>query len=460
MTHLVPEFEILGRFAADVSFDASPASARRATRELLLDTLGVAIGASTTPEIARLAQRLDRGPGAPAGVIGRPERTGELAAAMLAGIATTWLDFDSGHRHPPGTPLLPAHHPAAHLVPTIVALADTGDRTVEEALGAILAGFEVAARLSVAVRVRESVHPHGGVGTVGAAVAAARLLGIDAEGIARSIGLAAGLALQPPFSSATGGSTVRNAYAGHGAATGILAARLARSGFTSERAVLTTVFGGVISSSVDRTALVAGLGAEFEIERGFFKPFPACRYAHPAIEAAARLNDGTPLSADDIEAVEVRTYALAATLTERAPRTELAAKFSIPHAVASMLVRGSAGVLDFRAGHGLADDAVTSVSARTSVVEEPAMTAVAPGMRPAQVAVTMRDGSTRSATVERSGGGPDAPWTTADVLAKYRSLAAERLGAARAEELATAVLEAGPEVPLGALAALTVPQPR
>ena len=452
------EIAALARFAAE----AQPSGdAERATRVLLLDTLGVALGGSIAPEVGELARRLDGGPGAPAAIVGRRERMGELASATVNGVAATWLDFDSGHRHPPGVPLLPAHHPAVHLVPAILAVAEAGEASVGDAIAAMFAGFEVAARLGVACRLHAEVHPHGSACAVGAAVAAARMLGTDAAGIERAIGLAAGLTLFPPFSAATAGATVRNVFAGHGARSGVLAARLARTGVTPHRDAIGTVFGRIASPSLDRDALVDGLGEVIEIDRGYFKPFPACRYAHPAIEAAAALRGDEPVVPEAVERIEVHTYALAATLTERAPATELAARFSIPHAVASMLVRGSAGPADFRVGDGLADPDIATLAARTSVIEDPKLTAASPAQRPARIMVALRDGSTRVAAVERSGGGPDAPWDTDDVLRKFLSVASEALDEGQAQALADAVLErdaAGAAgAPLRELVALGVP---
>jgi 2-methylcitrate dehydratase PrpD len=236
----------------------------------------------------------------------------------------------------------------------------------QELLTALVVGYDAGARIGMASRVRAEIHCHGTHHNVAAAVAAARLKSYSIEQMASTIGLAAHLSLMPSFENAYQGGTVRNTYAGVGAAAGILAAQLASIGFTPEKDALGSVYGGVISPWFDPDRLVDGLGKRFEITQGFIKRYPMCRFGHPAIEAAEKLLAQYPLAPDDVEAVEVYTFDWAATLTEREPGTDLAAKFSVPWAVACMLVRRSAGPDEFRP-HALEDTKLREMALKVAV---------------------------------------------------------------------------------------------
>jgi hypothetical protein len=106
--------------------------------------------------------------------------------------------------------------------------------------------------------------------------------------------------------------------------------------------------GGIEVTGIARTGFARIALVTDEITRGFIKPYPMCRFGHPAIEAAQELIRHYPIDPEEIETVEVRTFDLAAACNEKLPKTELAAKFSVPWAVASMLVRKSSGLDDFR----------------------------------------------------------------------------------------------------------------
>ena len=93
-------------------------------RRVLLDTIGVILGGSIAPEATALAHRLGRQDGGPSTIIGHALRASTLNAALANGTAATWLDYDSGHRPPPGKPLLPAAHPPIHLVPAILGVSE------------------------------------------------------------------------------------------------------------------------------------------------------------------------------------------------------------------------------------------------------------------------------------------------------------------------------------------------
>ena len=443
---LAPEgekpFARLAEFAVSPRLDDLPEPVTRQARFLLLDTIGVILGGSTAREATVLARRLGMAEGGPCTILGHPLQTSVLNAALVNGTAATWLDFDSGHRPPPGKPLLAAAHPPVHIVPTVLAVGEAVNAKGSEILMAFVVGYEVGSRIGMASRVGPKIHPHGTYHNISAAVATARLTGAAPGRMERTISLAMHLMLMPSFQNAYQGRTVRNTYAGVGAAGGILASQLAEAGFTPEENVFDSIFGGIISNWYDRSRLVAGLGETYELTQGFIKPYPMCRFGHPAIEAVEGLVRHHSIHPEEIASVEVRTFDLAATCNEGSPQTELAAKFSIPWAVASVLARKTTGPDDFR-GASLEDPDLRRIAACVTVVDDPAFTAMTPARRPARITVQTRHGQMFQWEVEGSGGGPDAPLTEARLKRKFRSLADPVIGPRRAEEAVERVLQLG-----------------
>lgn len=424
--------ECLANYAISTRLEQLPSDVVEHARHIFLDTLGVILGGSIEPQATALASRLGQPDGAPCTLIGHGLRSSKLNAALVNGTAATWLDFDSGHRPPPGKPLLPAAHPPVHLVPAALAAAEAKGASGAALLTALVVGYDVGARIGMASRLRAEIHPHGTYHNISAASAVARLEGADLEQMKKTIGLGIHLEIMPSFENAYQGRTVRNVYAGVGAAAGVLATQLAGADFTPEHNALASIYSGIISRYLDPERIIKGLGRQYEITQGFIKPYAMCRFAHPAVEAAEKLIKEHPLDPGDIDRVEVGTFDWAASLNDQAPETDLAAKFSVPWAVASMLVRGSAGADDFR-NKALGDDSVRAIAARVRVKEDPRHTAMTPHKRPARVTVKTRQGKVYTREVERSGGGPDAPLSNEEIQRKFRSLAEPVIGREQTE---------------------------
>jgi len=440
--------ERLAQYASELRWEEIPPEVIEHGRRILLDTIGTTLGGSVEPEATAMARRFGRPDRGPSTLVGHGLHASPLNAALVNGTAACWMDFDSGHRPPPGKPLLPAAHPPIHLIPAALAVAEKEGASGRDLLQAIVVGYDAGARIGMSSRVRPEIHCHGTHHNAAAAVAAARLMRYSAEQMACTIGLAAHLSLMPSFENAYQGGTVRNIYAGVGAAAGILAAEIARIGFTAEKDVLGSVYGRVISSSFDPDLLTEELGKRFEITLGFIKLYPMCRFGHPAIEAAQKLIDQYPsLRSNEIEEVELYTFDWAVTLSERDPQTDLAAKFSVPWGVASILVRRVAGPDQFRT-EALKDKDVRKVAGKVVVKEDAQYSAMTPAKRPARIIVKITGGKILRAEVEQSSGGPDAPVPREKVIEKFQVLADPILGSERARAVVEKVmhLEREPDV--------------
>ncbi|ACA16401.1 MmgE/PrpD family protein [Methylobacterium sp. 4-46] len=434
-------------FAADLTPADLPAAVVERTKLVLLDSLGVIAAGLQEPECRALAERLAaRRPG-PAPAPGSGLRLDPRDAALVNGCAGTALELDEGNQYARG-------HPAIHVVPAALAAAQDRGTGGPALLAAIALGYEIGARIGIASRLAVAMHPHGTWGTVGAALAVARLNGADAAGIGRAAGIAATLGLATSRRTMLEGATIRNAYAGFSNQLGLTAWDLAESGFLPERDGIATVYGSVIAEGFSAAAMIEDLGTRWEIARNYFKRHAACRYTHAALDALARIRaEAGPIDPGAVRAVEVATYVWAAQFDHPAPATMLAAKFSLPYTLAAALMRGEADVAAFRP-EARADPRILALARRVSVREDPAMTARLPAFRPARVTLSLADGRRLSAEVETNRGDTEDPYAPEEVRAKFRALAGPVWGSARADRIAAAVAEIDRAADLGPLLAL------
>ncbi len=204
------------------------------------------------------------------------------------------------------------------------------------------------------------------------------------------------------------GGTVRNAYAGISNRMALMAIDLVETGFIGERDGLSSVFGKVVSERFDTARMIDGLGRDWQIDQNYFKLHSCCRYNHGALDALDLLLAREAVAAEAVERVDVASYLYAAELDDQAPRNTLGAKFSVPFAVATRLVRGSSRVENFT-WDALRDERVQALAKRVFVVADKAMTAKLPQFRPARVDVRLRDGRTLTSDVEANRGDDQDP---------------------------------------------------
>jgi len=406
----------LAVFTHDLSFSDLSQQVIGHTLHVIRDTLGTMLAGATLPEVRGLAEMVNRLGGlGRATLMGRQQTASPNFAALVNGTGAVSLELDEGNQYA-------INHPAVHIFPAALALAEELKRSGAELLTAFVAGYEVAVRVGRATHLREAVHPFGTHAIIGTAAAASRLLRLDIEEIVQALNLAAGICIASSQTAANAGASVRNLATGLTNHNGLLAPILVRAGFTGEPGSFNVVFGQILGDSFKEKGLGDDLGQEFYITRNYFKLRACSRWNHAPIEAMARLLSRKPFKPEDVERITVWTYDPATRLSWSNPVNGYAGKHSIPYNVAVRLVLGH-NDLEAYSEAAVSNPQVQEISRRVTVREDPKLTAMLPDVRPARVQVKLKNGSKLTETVERPPGGFDNPYTEEDLLKKFRRLA-------------------------------------
>jgi 2-methylcitrate dehydratase PrpD len=421
----------LARHLDGIRHDAVPARARDLAIKAIADTVGVGLAGATEACVAiltRLSVDAPASPSSSATLLGQRARVRMLDAPLINGTAAHALDYDDMADAMLG-------HPSGPIVPVILALGESLGADGRTALEAYVVGFEAECRLGRVVHphhYERGWHPTATLGVFGAAAAGARMLGLDRDGLATALCIAASMAagIKSNF-----GSMVKPLHVGHCARNGLLAALLAQQGYTAKAHALEArqgffdVFDGL--DHVDLSALEAPCGGPLEIERSGFalKQFPCCGSTHASVTAAIRLRAAHAIDPGDIASVSIEVHPRRLPHTDNpTPATGLQAKFSLQYAVARTLVSGVPGLRDFT-DEALFEPAVQRVLRVTSA------TAFAAGeadreMR-ARVSVCTRAGQRITEEADVLGRSGDDAMSLEELWTKFDDCAARVLSPAR-----------------------------
>ncbi|MFO1147457.1 MAG: MmgE/PrpD family protein [Alsobacter sp.] len=408
-----------------------PAAALRAAALQMLDTTGIAI-AATPMEVGRIARdgaAMLYGAADPrmaARMMFDGRRVSVAGAAFALASQTDNLDGHDGYSPTKG-------HIGVAVVPALAALAELRpDLSGPEALASLVVGYEVAGRAGIALHATVSdYHTSGAWNCIGVAAMGARLMGLGDEQLRHAVGIAEYHGPRSQMMREIATPTMLHDGSGMGALVGLSAAVLAGQGFEGAPAITL--------EAPEVAPHWADLGRFWQVEHQYIKPYPVCRWAHAAIDATRMLCTAHGLGADDIAHVRVNSFQHAAALFPGMPGTTSQAQYSLPFAVATMIVHGRIGV-EHITGAGLNDAAVAQVLDRIEVREAERHSARFPLGRWADVVITTRDGRTLASGDVHATGGPEAPFTPADIASKYMEFAAPVLGEARAAAIREHIL--------------------
>jgi 2-methylcitrate dehydratase PrpD len=412
-----------------VTFDsviawASPGptgEAARKARLLLLDSLGCALAGLRHPRVAAFAKAMQAAFPGEVALAGATLAPG--AAASVLATATCWDEANEGLARAHGRPALP--------VAPLALVARARGTPAADAVAAFALGYEVAARAGEAWRIRPGMHVDGSWHGLGAAACAARLTGLDAEGIARAVRL---VACQVPFAMyapIAAGMDGRNSYPAHAALLGSLAAAAASAGMDAPADGFAQA--RTIALGHETPAATEPPGT-WLLAEAYLKPYAGVRHAHYAAAAAIALRDRV---SRDPSRIVLATYAEALRYAgNRAPRAAISAQFSLTWAVAAALAQGDLGPAAYTDA-ALSDPRLRDIEARVELAEDAALTAA--GRRGATLTV---DGA--SATVTGVTGDPDRPMGETEAIAKFTRFAGPTLGEAGVARAIAALLHDAP----------------
>ncbi len=396
----------------------------------VLDLVGVAIAGARTP-MTQISARFayDHFASGKCTVIGSHRPLSIPGAAWVNCNAASALDLDDGHR-------LAMGHPGAAVIPAALAVAETAGATGREFLAAIVAGYEVAVRTSVA-RVpwyKDRMYSSGIWGVFGAAAAAGKLLGFDEVTLQSAIGNAASHGAFPPGGLQANYSMVKEVI-GWAGMTGCAAALLAQQGFIGPEDVMD------YSGRWDTAQLVDGLGDahRYAILTTYFKPYAVCRWAHSSVDAVLELIGRHGLRHDEIQRILVETFYEVTRLVNYAPRNSIAAQFSIPFALAVALMYRRIEPEDV-SQENLQKPEILNLARKVEVVVDPEINSQFPAKTIARVTMHTARGQFQT-TVEYPRGNPENPLSDDELRAKFRSLTTTIVGEKTCEKLQAAILD-------------------
>jgi 2-methylcitrate dehydratase PrpD len=430
-------FPDVASFVRGIVFaDLPPDVVLQATR-CLLDLIGVA-AAGTRTHASGIARSY-----AASQLCGRDEtarmlfdgRRAGIAGAAFAGAATIdAIDGHDGH-------VLTKGHAGVAILPALLALCDGASREHafdgREFLTCLVLGYEIATRAGMAQHATvPEYHCSGSWNSVGCAAVAARFLSFDEAQIREALGIAEYFGPRGQMLRTCDTPSMVKDGSGWGAHVGIAAAWLARDGHTGAPAV--TVEGA------DAKQYWTDLGARWRIREQYFKAYPVCRWAQPAVEAALALQRAHGFTAEDIAHISIESFAEAIALGSgcSAPATTEEAQYSLPYPVAAVLVFGHLGAEEIDVPK-LADPRVRRLLDLMVLTEGSEYSRLFPAERWARLEISLNDGRKLASEPARARGNPENPLADAELRAKYFELAEPVLGRPRAQRIERLASELG-----------------
>ncbi|HPZ43537.1 MAG TPA: MmgE/PrpD family protein [Bacillota bacterium] len=428
----------LAGFIENIFINRLPPAAVQAAKLAFLDWLGsVAAGGLQGPSQKLLAVLRNQGGNPQATLLATGEKTSCLNAALGNGLASHIVELDDVHR-------AAIIHAGAAVMPAALAVAEMTGAGGRQLIEAIVAGYEVAIRIGEAVTPAHYYfwHTTGTCGTFGAAAAAGKLLGLSREQLIWALGNA-GTQAAGLWEFLADGSMSKHLHPGKAAQNGVLAALLAREGFTGAATIIEGERGfcRATASTYELDKIIKSLGSSpYKVEENCYKIHASCRHTHPAVDLVLELAAKHSIRASDVAGLTVRTYSTALNITaNHQPDTVYAAKFSLPFCVALALVKGSCGLKDFTP-ETLADPEIRHLMSVVSLVQDPGLDALHPARWPAEVEIITKSGLSYCGRTDFPRGDPENPLTAGDLLQKFYDLATGPWGEHRAGVLGEAVL--------------------
>ncbi len=396
-------------FIAGFHLEDAPETVVHQAKRCMLDLIGVAAAGSQLPSSRIIRAVAASQFGGAGGWFLFDGRSASATGAALAN-ATTIDGFDAHDGHP----LTKGHAGCGALAGLLAFARDGSGLSGPEALGHLVLGYEVAIRAGIALHATASdYHTSGAWVSLGVAAIGARILGLGAAATREALGIAEYNGPRSQMMRCIDHPAMIKDGSGWGAMTGAASVFMAGEGFTGAPAI--TMEGDDVAEFWD------DVGTRWRISEQYFKAYPVCRWAQPAIEAAAQLQRDHRFAHGDIEAIAVRTFHEAYKLATAEPRDTDAAQYSMPFPVAALLVRGRVGPGEI-GDAALADADILRLSRMIEPVDDARYSALFPAERWAEVELRLGDGRVLRSAPAVARGSAENPLSDAEVSEKFHGL--------------------------------------
>jgi aconitate decarboxylase len=426
----------LARFAARTTLADTPGEVIARIKLSFIDGLGVCLQGATLPWTRKVQElAIEEGGNPAASIWGNGHRTSLTNAVLANSTAGHAFEMDDIHKES-------IVHPNSLAVPVVLALAeaDPSIKGSDIAL-ALTVGYEVGLRIGNAATTSlflNGFHPQGTSGAFVAAATAGKLLKLDAQAMQNALGIAGSMGAG--LMAAQEGAMVKRLHAGRAAQGGLMAALLAKRGFTGISDVVEASYGGFLSS-LSRTPNVArlmeGLGEDWEAGKVGFKMYPNVTSIHAALDALRAILVEDHIAASDIAAIEVGCghMTFVHTAWEYRPAGVTAAQMNMYYGLSVMALRRDVSAADYSEG-SIADPAILDFMRRIRIFEDAELEAKGPAFRhAARLRVRTTDGRTLAREILHRRASPENPVTSEDIKRKFNANVAGLLAPAAAKRL-------------------------
>jgi 2-methylcitrate dehydratase PrpD len=429
---MAKEIEALARFVAETTLEQVPQEVQRYAKLVVLDTIGVILAGTNRPEVQGLRERLNATAGTGATVFAPGWPTSDpRTAALLNGIAARSIELGEGYRYV-------SYQGVMQILPGLLSVGEWERKSGRDILAALILGYDVGARLGMAMKNRPLAHQNGQTALLGAAAAGSRLRALNAADTSLAMRIATTLMLTPSYNNAVAGGTTLNVAGGMSGFVLGLAPDLALAGFTAQDDAIEEALSSLVGDGFEPARVLDELGTRWEITRNRLRLRACCNPIYAALDALEEAIGTLDAKAEDIERIDIATFAFASVMRNPDPPNYFASKYSLPHVAACLVVRGNAGheAVDDSA---LADPAIAALRQRIYISADPALTAMVPAAKPARVTVSLKDGRQATSDCDSPRGDCLNPYDESEIREKFRQLAGAALTPQGLDEVERAV---------------------
>ena len=404
---------------ADISWDYFPEAVKRQAKICLKDLLAVGAGGSTLPNTKRIKSFVQRQYGGGKSCLWFQNHSAStLGAAFGNAFMVDSLDGHDGFRITKG-------HIGATVIPAVLAVCGQKDVSGKDLLTAVIIGYEIACRAGITIHktYQPAYHSSGSWASLGAAAAAAKILDIQSDEIDNLLGITEYYSAMSPMMRCIDRPACVKDGAAAGAWAAISAIEMVKQGLTGPPSILTAEKAGQES--------IETFGEHWYILEQYFKPYPTCRWSHPAVEATMGLKEKYGFHFEDITRINVSTFENGSRLMFFPPKDSDQAQYSLPWAVAAALVDGAVGIAQV-APEKLNCPQIISIGKKVKCSVCPDIDRAFPEKCLSRVTICFKNGSSIESAVTQARGDYDNPLTKAQLDTKAQEFLTQSLGSSRA----------------------------